>query len=117
MIFTIFLFLDEIFSGNEKQKKLLYGLTQSEESMKETSLNRNFNQIGCDRKELFNEGEESMEETREESEESTKETTLNRENCNVETDEYRVSSTGARITCDTSVAVINKYCAKLPGDK
>lgn len=34
-----------------------------------------------------------------------------------ETNAYLVESTGASITADSSVSLIHRYCAKLPGDK
>ena len=35
----------------------------------------------------------------------------------VETNVYRVSSSRATVTCDSSVSLIYKYCAKLSGDE
>jgi len=73
--------------GNEKQQKLLYEIIRSEESMKETTVNSNLNHIPCIQ-----------------------------EQSSVETNVYRVSSSGATVTCDSSVSLIYKYCAKLPED-
>ena len=61
---------------------------KTEESMKEMSFNRNSNHLRC----IPN-------------------------NCSFETDVYRVSSTGPTVTCDSCINLINKYCARLPGDK
>ena len=32
-------------------------------------------------------------------------------------DDYRVDKTGASVTTETSINLINRYCGKLPGDK
>ncbi|XP_020248629.1 endoribonuclease Dicer homolog 3a [Asparagus officinalis] len=73
--------------GNIQQRDLLFSIIRSEHSMMDTALNRN--SISLVRK-------------------------LPKDN---EMEAFRVHSTGATITIDSSVGLIYRYCEKLPKDK
>ncbi|KAH9301174.1 hypothetical protein KI387_012757, partial [Taxus chinensis] len=75
--------------NNEKQQNLLFDIIRSEESMRDTSLNRNH--IPYNPKSGIDDEEKMI--------------------------TYNVLSTGATVNCDSSIDLIYKYCAKLPGDK
>ena len=78
-----------MFRDNKTHRERINDLIRKEKAMMENSLNRNSNHRRC----------------------------ITEEECTVETDVYRVPSTGATITLDTCVGLVNKYCSKLPGDK
>ncbi|XP_057844127.2 endoribonuclease Dicer homolog 3a isoform X2 [Cryptomeria japonica] len=75
--------------NNETQLNLLFDIIRSEESMRDTSLNRN--NICYTPKFGIADDEKMI--------------------------PYNVSSTGATVNCDSSIDLIYKYCAKLPSDK
>jgi endoribonuclease Dicer len=76
-----------LFRGNVKQNDLISGIMRSKASMAEIASNR--------------EPEDSHPNF------------FPTEEIN----EYHISSTGAKITTDSSISVLNQYCDKLPKDK
>ncbi|KAM4077934.1 hypothetical protein ACJW30_12G177800 [Castanea mollissima] len=73
--------------GNMKQRNQLFDIIKSECSMKNTALNRDPD--SCSLKP-----------------------------CRIgETNAYFVNATGASVSLDSSVSLIHRYCAKLPGDR
>lgn len=76
-----------VYRGNVKQRNQLFDIIKSEYSMKNTALNRDPD--SCSLKP-----------------------------CRIgETNAYFVNATGASVSSDSSVSLIHRYCAKLPGDR
>ncbi|KAL4597279.1 hypothetical protein ACB092_12G222500 [Castanea dentata] len=81
------LFVIMLERGNVKQRNQLFDIIKSEYSMKNTALNRDPD--SCSLKP-----------------------------CRIgETNAYFVNATGASVSSDSSVSLIHRYCAKLPGDR
>ncbi|XP_059458543.1 endoribonuclease Dicer homolog 3 [Corylus avellana] len=73
--------------GNAKQRNQLFDILRSERSMTDTAMNRD--------------PDVSIQKA-----------------CSIEdTNAYYVDGTGASVTADSSVNLVHRYCAKLPGDK
>ncbi|XP_008793257.2 endoribonuclease Dicer homolog 3a-like [Phoenix dactylifera] len=73
--------------GNIQQRNLLFDIIRSKHSMLDTALNRDPHAL------------------------------ISKLSSDEEIDAYYVESTGARITADSSVSLVYKYCEKLPRDK
>lgn len=78
---------DALFRGNVKQDDLISAIVTSKNSMIETASNREPD----DRHPSFFPDEEI--------------------------NEYHISTTGAKVTTDSSISVLYQYCEKLPKDK